>query len=419
MAYVANEFPLSGVRVVDLTTYIAAPSCGRALAAMGADVIKIEPLGGDDYRNGGKNMGIPIDEECAPLFDSVNGGKRLISLNLKDPRTRPIVEKLVKSADIFVTNMREKSLKKLGLDYETLRELNPRMVYAHTTGFGTEGPDAPRPGYDVTSFMARSGLFTSFMPPDGKPMTIPNSLGDMITGMSMTIGLLGAYAGAKRTGKGEFVTSSLFGSACWVFNHTMIGTQFGYKLPRSWEEPVDTAVIHQYKAKDGRWIQVCVFDTKLQQLAALDDILGGGIFTDERFDTKEKRQENITELVHVIQDRFSQYDSAYLAEQFSKREVVYEMINAIGDLPNDEQARINGYVSEVVYPARDNASVWLGMPPLFFESAGKPAKASRAGRVGEHTVEIMQELGYSEAEIKELYDGKAINISPAKLAELN
>ncbi|MBE6968887.1 MAG: CoA transferase [Ruminococcaceae bacterium] len=408
-----NNFPLHGVKVLDLTAYIAAPSCCRTLASMGADVVKIEPIEGEAYRIGGCNMGIPIEEDCSPLFDSMNGGKRLVSMNLKDPKVRPVLEKMVQESDIFVTNMRDKTLEKLGLDYKTLRELNPRLVYAQITGFGKEGPDAGRPGHDVTSFMARSGFYLSYVPPGAPPMTIPNSMGDMITGILMTMGILAAYSAALATGKGDFVTTSLFGATCWTFNHTMLGTQFGYRLPRRWEEPVDTAIIHQYKAKDGKWMQICVFDIKEQQLRDLDDILGGGIFADERFCNMKVRQDNISELVQVIQERFSRYDSSYLEEEFNKREVVYEVVNSIGDIPYDEQARINGYVSEVVYPEKDNLSVWLGMPPVRYGSTG-PAKACKAGRVGEHTNEVLKELGYTDEFIAELADAGAVKCAPAR-----
>lgn len=149
--------PLEGLRVVELGTHVAVPSSARLLAEYGADVIKVESLIGDDWRRSGLNVGLCIDDFCNTVFTIQNNGKKLIALDLKTPEGKDILLKLLERADVFVTNVRMKSLQKLGLDYDTLQKAFPRLIYCHFTGYGHRGPDADRPGFDVAAFWSRVG----------------------------------------------------------------------------------------------------------------------------------------------------------------------------------------------------------------------------------------------------------------------
>ena len=232
-----KKMPLEGIRVVELATVVAAPTASRVLCAFGAEVIKVETKIGDEMRRAGEFEMVVCEDDKNPLFTIQNSGKRLTSIDLKNPDGKAAFLKLLETADVFLTNVRLPSLGRLGLDYETLHKAYPGLVYAHFSGFGPKGPDAAKPGFDSTAFWLRSGPMADWQVPGSFPFTPTYAFGDMATSSAFLSGILMAIIGKKSTGMGTFVSTSLFASGIWcnaigVVSHQ---PQFGGERPRAAE----------------------------------------------------------------------------------------------------------------------------------------------------------------------------------------
>ena len=249
---------LKGIKIVDFTTYAAAPCSVRMLADWGADVIKVEGFSGYPMRAFGANLGdTPYTEEENLVWEYENGNKRGISVDLKTEKGMEIMHKLLSEADAFVSNVRAASLDKLGLSYEKLHEKYPKLVVGVISGYGLYGKDAPRPGYGVVAFWAKGGALID-MSPDGKaPVTAPYATGDHTCGLALASGILGGILKAKNTGIGEKIVVSLYGTSIWANSLMIIGTQYGVQYPQSRYNP-GNPLINSYKCKDGKWITLTI-----------------------------------------------------------------------------------------------------------------------------------------------------------------
>ena len=226
--------PLEGITVVELSTYIAAPSCGRILATQGARVIKVESPAGDVERKFGPTLFCPANDEENPIYDTLNGGKDHLMLDLKKPEDMERFHKLLAKADVFVTNNRLQALKKMRLDYDSLKEHYPKLVYAILLGYGEKGPKVNLPGFDAIAMFATGGLIQDMMvdAPGSYPVYLPMGFGDLVCGTALAGAIGTALYGRTQSGKGDYVSISLYGAAMWMFSVMSTGTQFGYKWPR-------------------------------------------------------------------------------------------------------------------------------------------------------------------------------------------
>ncbi len=198
---------LDGIRVVELGMWVAGPAAGGVLADWGADVIKVEPPGGDPQRRIFRHIGLAV--EAAPPFELDNRGKRSVVLDLRSDEGRDAMARLVATADVFLTNLRPDALERLGLDHATLLERHPRLVYASVTGYGLEGPDRGRPGYDLGAFWARSSMAAALVPKDEMPPQARSAMGDHTTAITAVAGIMAALFERERTGTGQLVATSL------------------------------------------------------------------------------------------------------------------------------------------------------------------------------------------------------------------
>ena len=207
--------PLAGIKVVEWTTFVAAPVCGRIMADWGADVTKIETPDGDYWRTYGPKMELPGEDGENPLFDLTNANKKAVTLNLRTPGGKEIMEKMIAGCDVFITNSRTKVLKKLGFDYESIKAKYPRVIFATITGYGDEGPEAHRPGFDIVSFWAHGGFMADMRVADGlsEPINSPGAMGDISTGSMLFGAVMGALYARSKTGRGDKVSVSLYGGA--------------------------------------------------------------------------------------------------------------------------------------------------------------------------------------------------------------
>lgn len=387
---VENSIPcdaLQGFRVVELTEYVAAPICGRMLADYGAEVIKIEKATGDIYRQIGNNTAVGANVDENPLFDILNSGKKSVVLNLKEPEGMEQFHKLLETADIFLTNNRMVSLKKLGIDPESLAEKYPKLVYGLITGYGIDGPEKDAPGFDSVAFWGRSGFLRSAPYEDsGYPMPTVTAVGDTITGTMLLTGLLSALLKRERTGRGDFVTASLLGSAIWVTNSMVIMTQpkYGEKYPISRNETNPYAC--GYKCADGEWLQVGIVDyarymPKLMEVLGVPDMI-----KDPRFATKASAKEHWPEMLHVFEPLFLTKTSKEWKELIDAIDVVCCILPRFSAISEDQQAWANGNLESFEF--RNHQKSVLPCPPVRFGSTG--TMRSKGGPLlGEHTEEVL------------------------------
>lgn len=393
---------LKGIKIVDFTTYAAAPCSVRMLADWGADVIKVEGFSGDPMRAFGANLGdTPYTEEENPVWEYENGNKRGISVDLKTEKGMEIMHKLLSEADAFVSNVRAASLDKLGLSYEKLHEKYPKLVVGVISGYGLYGKDAPRPGYDVVAFWAKGGALID-MSPDGKaPVTAPYATGDHTCGLALASGILGGILKAKNTGIGEKIVVSLYGTSIWANSLMIIGTQYGVKYPQSRYNP-GNPLINSYKCKDGKWITLTIlayeryWDT-FCDIFGLDDIKNEPAY--RKLQTVVADKEILEHCVRRIEEQFILQDREYWAEKLVEADIPFERTLQWKDIPTDQQAIDNNYVKE--FKMKSGNTFMLPMTPVQFEG-NEGLDSKPAPLLGEHTEEVISELGYSEAEIEQM-----------------
>ena len=401
------NMPLAGVRVVELATVVAAPTTSRMLCAYGAEVVKVETLYGDEMRRAGKTELTPYEDYKNPLFTVHNSNKRLTSINFKDPEGKAALLKLIGEADVFITNVREASLRRSGLDYDTLRESFPQLIYAHFSGFGPKGPVASNPGFDSTGFWLRSGPMADWQVEGSFPFVPTYAFGDMATSSVLLSGILMALLGREKTGCGTKVETSLFASGIWCNSVGVVETQFERRHlnpdPFRPADPFDTT----YKCADGKWIGVYVNEykkdkAKLAKLMGMEDIV-----EDPRYDDIATHAESgvIVESVKRCNEIFLTRTSAEWRELLSVNSVSCEVMQSTCDVSRDSQAIENHYVEELEFA--DGLKVMMPCPPVHFsEYTRRPYEPT--GEIGKDTDAVFASLGYSGEEIARLREKGAI-----------
>ena len=398
--------PLQGVKVVELSLMVAAASCGRMMADWGADVIKVENTkGGDNFRKWPLGIGAPADDDYDPLFDNLNANKRAISLDTKTPAGREVMYRLLSGADVFLTNLRNEALKKSGLDYDTLHAKFPKLVMAQLDGYGEKGDEAGRPGYDNTAFWARGGFLYSQSVYGGRsdtyPVYMPMGFGDVTCAMGMMAATVSAVLAARQTGKGDRVSLSLYGTAIWLANILISGSQYGFHLPKRREDSSPFGA--PFKCSDGRWFmpQIVNFvrDSELFfKLLGADDMIG-----DPRYASRANF--NKVEINKPVIERFEKIFATKTAQEwqklFSDADLSCEILYGYDDILNDPQAIANDFIYKMEY-ANGKSSV-LVRSCLRSQEMGLP-EFRRGPMLGEHSTEILRELGYSGEEIRSMLD---------------
>lgn len=402
------KLPLTGLKVVELATVVAAPTAGRMLCAYGAEVIKVETKYGDEMRHAGEWEQVVCEMDKNPLFAIQNSGKKLTSIDLKTPEGKEAMLKLLDGADIFLTNVRLPSLARLGLDYETLHERWPRLIYAHFSGFGTKGPDAAKPGFDSTAFWLRNGPLSDWQAPGSFPFTPTYAFGDMATSSAFFSGILMAVIGRERTGKGTFVSTSLQASGIWCNAIGVVSHQSQFAGDRE-NDPLRPSdpFSHFYRCGDGRFIGV--FDNEYgRDLPKFATLLGiPEILEDPRCATLEKlaQTDAVAEVVEKLNQVFLTKMSSEWIALLEENNISCERMRRLSDVANDEQAIANGFVEEVTF--KDGLKVMMPCPPVKFTEFGT-RPYTPAGVIGADTQEIFQDLGYTEEEIAALRQSGAI-----------
>lgn len=400
-----KNLPLSGVKVVELATVVAAPTTARMLCAYGARVIKVETLGGDVMRLAGTHEMTPYEDDLNPLFTIHNSNKEFISINFKTEKGKKVLMDLILDADIFITNVREKSLVRNGLDYESIKKLHPGLIYAHFTGYGSRGPVAENPGFDITAFWLRSGPIADWQTEGSFPFLPTYAFGDMATSNAFLSGILMALFARERTGVGTKVDTSLFASGIWCNAIGVVQTQFERKhlnpIPLRPTDPFNQT----YKCKDGRWIGIYCNEyvedkEKFSKLIGIEEIID-----DPDYATIDSMQKTgvIEDIIRKCNDIFLQKTAFEWREYFSANNVSCEVMMESQEVSRDPQAIENGYVTPVTFPDEDATTVMMPMPPISF-SEYDIRDYEPTGHIGQNTVEILTAMGYSEEEIKKMQE---------------
>ena len=398
---------LEGIKVVELTGYVAAPACPRILGEMGATIYKIEPFSGDEYRTNGQGFGMQKTDIDDPAFDLASMNKEFLSVNLKDPEGAAFVEKLLADADVMITSFRDNALKKLSLDYEAVHARHPHLVWAQMRGYGEYGPERDSKGFDTTAYGARGGFFASLPQADNfQPINWPAAIGDWNASMALTAGVLGALVRKDRTGEGDKVTVNLYHCALWAMQIMLASTQFGDKWPKS-RYNVTCPTNNSYRTKDDVWFMICygsydIFYDHVMRSIGLDDLIG-----DERYNRSSAINDGRginTEVVKILENQFATQDWEYWERIFKENDFPYQRLYQAQDILNDEEAYANDILRSVHYDAFGEKV--LPTSPIRFESMGDPV-LRKSRPIGYDTARIMEAYGYTPDEIGKM-DGTSV-----------
>lgn len=394
---------LEGLKVVEYATYIAAPGAGGIMADWGADVIKVEPPGGDPIRLFFSSLG--VEESFNPVFDLDNRGKRGVILDTAQPEGREVLLKLVEKADIFLTNVRPGGLQRAGLDHATLLQRFPRLIYATLTGYGLEGPDADRPGMDSAAFWARSGLAAMFRPKGGDPVQLRTAFGDHVASLALASAVLAAVYERQQTGKGRLIDASLLRVA-----HYVGGSDFAIQHTRGRiasnraRKDVPNPLINYFKTGDDHWISLLTRQGEKDWPKLARALKVEHLADDPRFANSRARREHGAELVPLLDEAFASRPLAEIAEALDAEEMIWAPMLTPAEAIADPQAIAAGCVVQT--PKPDGATMPAPASPVRFPGADDGPKGP-SPRPGEHTRAVLAELGYSAEEIEALYDSGA------------
>ncbi|MDR1130827.1 MAG: CoA transferase [Oscillospiraceae bacterium] len=400
-----SEKIMSGIKVVDMSTYVAGPMCARVLGDWGADVIRIESCKGDPVRVLGANMLAPTDEEENPPFFVMNSNKRIIALNQRTEEGKAIVQKLVGEADVFITNFRKDALEAMDLDYETLKTKNPRLIFAHILGFGEKGPDAARPAFDFTTYFARSGFMRAMADGDGPPTINAPGFGDNQLAMFLAGGISAALYKREKIGQGDYVNVSLYHCGIFAFAVPLSAEPYASLYPYTRTHPL-TPLVNTYQCSDGVWYYLGTPDYVTYFARAARALELDELAENEEYSSIMGMLMNIEEIVQMFDAKFIQKPSAEWKEIFDKANVPGEIVCTWQDVLKDEQAYANTFLKKLNY-TNGNTGV-LATTPVRFGSMDIYDYSKLPGGIGCDSVAILKSLGMSEAEIEKLREEKVI-----------
>ena len=406
--------PLDGVKVIDLTYFVAGPGAARILADWGADVIKVEPSFGDPGRGTGATMSCPTVKDCNPFYTAYNANKRGLSLNLKSDEGKAVLYKLLESADVFVSSYRTGALKRLGLDYDSLSKKFPHLIWAQINGFGDFGPAKDNASFDTVAFWARSGAMIDITEKDTSPVNPLIGFGDATTSCSLSGGICAALYQKAKTGKGCKVMVSLFAQAIWSESAGMVSTQYGDEYPKTRLNP-GSPVMDTFKSADDKWFYMSILEPDRYNDALMKELGRNDLVGDPRYCTAVAAKAHSSELVEILSAEFAKHTMDEIAAMFARADIAYDRVQHIKEVLDDPQALENMYIIPV--ENRDGTVTKQPMTPIRFATTEPariediaPTMERQAPLVGEHSAEILKEHGYTDEDIQKLVDSKVVYI---------
>lgn len=386
--------PLAGIKVLDLTRVLSGPYCAQTLFDLGAEVLKIEnPAWGDDSR-----LFQPYIGERSLYFEFTNGGKKSLTLNLKNPKAIEILKKLIAEADVLVENFRPGIMKKFGLDYEHVKEINPRLIYASISGFGQTGPDALRPAYDILT-QARGGIMSLTGYPDGDPMMIGISFSDMVAGVFAVTAITTALYQREKTNEGQQIDISMLDCQVSLLESSMMRYQATKVPPKpvGCRHPTE-APFQSFNASDRPFVIAAIGDTMFQRLC---DLLGHPeIYADPRFSSLAARHKNRDELSTILQKEFSTKTAKEWVKLLEENSVPVSLIQNLEEVCQDPQVIARQMMIKSEAP--ELSEIRLMATPIKMTSLPNQTSRPAAPVLGQDTADILRKLGMTDPQIDEL-----------------
>jgi formyl-CoA transferase len=395
---------LEGIKVIDAASFIAGPVATTVMADFGADVVKVEPPGGDTYRL--RNAGYPPSAYNFPWIVD-NRTKRAIAIDLRTEDGQRVLHRLVRDVDVFVTNLPLDARPRLRVGWDDLAPLNPRLIYASVTAYGETGEEAARPGFDSTALWARTGLMDLMRPsPDSPPTRSLPGMGDHPTGMTLFGAIMAALYQRERTGRGSMVATSLMANGLWWNAIQVQGILCGARTPvRPPREESVSALANLYRCRDGRWFLLSLTADE-RRWEALAKALGrADLLADPRFASPATRRQHAAALITILDEVFAARDWAEWRGLLEATGAAFGVVGTLDDIVADEQMRASGALVPIEDP-RAGAALTVNSPITIGGQEKVPPRFAPA--VGEHTVAVLREAGFDGQEIERLLKAGAI-----------
>jgi crotonobetainyl-CoA:carnitine CoA-transferase CaiB-like acyl-CoA transferase len=396
--------PLAGIRVVELGFWVAGPAAAGIMADWGAEVIKVEPPTGDPMR-GLFSTAAGVDVPINPPFELDNRGKRSIALNLQHEEGRAVALALLERADVLVSNLRLSALERAGLGYDAVHAINPCLVYCSISGYGPHGPDRDRPAYDVGAFWARAGVAASLTPKGGEPPQQRGGMGDHSTAVAAVGAVCAALVARQRTGEGQFVAASLLRTGVYMLGWDVnTRLRFGRVDSPYDRHRLPNPVVNCYRAGDGRWFWLLGLQADRHWPDLVRALDRPALLDDPRFADIRVRREHAEACVAELDAIFATQPMAHWADAFERAGMWWAPVQTISEMIDDAQARAGG--AFIPTQVAEGAVDMVATPADF---AGTPVTPpGMAPEFGQHTEEILLELGYDWDRIAALREAGAI-----------
>ena len=395
----------SGLKVLDLASYIAGPAATTILGDFGADVVKVEPPQiGDAYRYFFQTPPNPTSE-INYAWQVTNRNKRSIAIDLKSVEAKEVLHRLIRWADVVVVNFPPRVKASLGVTYEDVAPLNPRLIYADVTGYGSEGPEANTPGFDVTAYWARSGLMEVTHDADSPPTLPIPGIGDHATATTLYAAIVTALYVRATTGKGSHVSTSLIANGIWAAAAWVEGSlNGGHFFPQHDRKNPPNALLNPYQTSDNRWILLVAAQRK--DWAGFATAIGRqDLLEDSRF-SDENRGSNAAALVKVLDTLFASKPLAYWKQVLDAGRVIFGVVQIANEIINDPQLAANDIVVPLELPGRTPSRTVSNPIQILGASKVKPGAAPG---LGEHGESILRELGFEDNQINWLNSSGAVS----------
>lgn len=402
--------PLEGIKVLEVANWVAAPAACAMLADLGADVVKVEhPETGDPVRSIDVTPAGIVAEtpDLNPSFEHLNRGKKSIGINLADPDGQNIVRRLATEVDILVTNLVPERQERYGLRYEDVRDSNPRLIYVALTGYGANGPERDRLGFDYAAFWARSGIMASIGEEGSPPVQQRPGMGDHATSLAITSAIGMSLFERERSGLGQRIECSLLHTALWVLGMDVSAAlDHGQPVSRHSRTGTPNPLSNYYETGDGGWIQFVMFDSQRFWPGFCRALELGALASDSRFATQNARAANSTDLISLIAERISSRPRKDWGPRLDEEGCIWAPVQTVDEIANDPQVRANGYLAELHRHNSDESFGVVAMPAKLERTPG--IATTPAPALGEHTETQLLELGYTWDQIADLKSSGAI-----------
>ena len=395
---------LEGLKVIEMATYVAAPAAGAMLRDWGADVTKIEPLNGCPMRRFFEGMKSNVPIEGNPIFTLDNRGKKGITINTSDQKGADIVRKMINDADVFLTNVRPQSLESAKLDHKTLMKINPRLIYCSLTGYGLEGEEKNKPGFDIAAYWSRSGMAHLTQRKGEVPLPIRTASGDHITAISTVSGILAALYERGNTGVGKLVETSLVRTGIYSIGSDMaLQLKFGRVPSTKNRDQQINPLFNFFKTKDDRWICLSPRAGGDYDMPKVVRAIGKEEWlNNDKFNSNQARRENASEFIKEMDKAFSNHTLSEWGNKLDAEDLVWSPVQNLKEVSMDSQAIASGAFSEVEDQDCSESYKTVSSPVRFHNSDDGPK--GPAPKLGQDNFKVLNELGIGNNEINSLID---------------